>query len=212
MIPATEKDKLLDGVKHRLDLIEADIRRITQTLEELSQNLVTVEENSEQAVAEISSLESRLHEIEAALQSKFRTRDEIAQAVDRLTTCLDQCRGHVRSQDDLLRKMRENQELEMEGERRIELEVAKLQGELNALLASARNQYAYELDAADFIEQHPYVTGTETNAEMIQDLKQKIERLGPVNLLAIEEYEKENTRLDGLLEESKRSLGGEEDT
>ena len=75
----------------------------------------------------------------------------------------------------------------MEGERRIELEIARLRGEIDALVNNARTQYSLDVAAPDFAEQHQAGLATEASPDTFQELKQKIERLGPINLVAIEE-------------------------
>jgi chromosome segregation protein len=194
-----ECEKLRDAFKHRVELVEADIQRVEQTLAEIAENLQGVEDSAEHAVAEITALEKRIKEIEDILLEKFRSRDHLAQVLDRATTRLDQARSGVKEHEDRLRKLREDQDAELEGERKIELEYARLRGELDALISNARNQFGFDLTAEDFVQDHAFEQETEANPELVQELKQKIERLGPVNLLAVEEYEKENARLEALL-------------
>ena len=69
------------------------------------------------------------------------------------------------------------------------------------MVSSARNQFSFELAAPDFAEQNPDLLKTEATAELLQECRQKIDRLGPVNSLAVEEYERKNTRLEGMLQQ-----------
>ncbi len=94
----------------------------------------------------------------------------------------------------------------MEGERRIELEIARLRGEIDALVNNARTQYSLDVAAPDFAEQHQAELATEASPDTFQELKQKIERLGPINLVAIEEYEQENARLEAMLKQREDLL------
>jgi chromosome segregation protein len=89
----------------------------------------------------------------------------------------------------------------LEGEKRIELDVARLRGERDALLSSARTQFGFDLAAEDFVEQHPSVLDPDATPELLQEIRQKIERLGPVNPLAIDEYTSENTRLNTMVQQ-----------
>ena len=163
--------------------------------------MATAQQNAEQAAADLVNLEARLKELDTDSVEKYRTRDKAAQAVDQISQRMDEIRARITDQEERLRSLRESHSGELEGERRIEREIARLRGELDAVVGSARNQFGFELAAPEFAEQNPDVLKTEATAELLQECRQKIDRLGPVNSLAVEEYERENTRLDGMLQQ-----------
>jgi chromosome segregation protein len=188
-----------DGVQHRADMLAADDFRLEQTLTEMAEEVTAAERNAEQAGQELVALESRLREIDGLSVEKFRARDAAAQEVERIAARLDEFRHRISEQEERLRELRDSHAGELEGEKRIELEVARLRGELDALLNGARAQFGFDLTAPDFAEQHPGVLDPEATAEALQECRQKIERLGPVNPLALEEYEQENARLESMI-------------
>jgi chromosome segregation protein len=201
-----EAERGRDAVQHRIELSDADISRMTQTLTEIAESVSVAEKNGEDAANEIVGLEQRLNELEAALIERFRRRDELAQSTDKVSVRLDEVRQRIMEQEEHLRHERDAQAGELEGERRIELEIARLKGEIDALLNNARTQYGLEISAADFPAQHRTELEAEATPETFQDLKQRIERLGPINLVAIEEYEQENARLELMLKQREDLL------
>lgn len=192
-------ERARDALRHRLELLTADERRIDQSLDELTEETVAAEQLAEQAAGELVQIERRLQEIDALSIEKYRLRDANAEAVDRIDRQLDEIRNAVSEQDQRLSDLRSAHSGELEGGRRVELEVARLRGELNALVANVRNQLSLDITAADFAAQHTTALEIDTNPEAAQELKQKIERLGPINSLAVEEYAAESSRLDTML-------------
>jgi chromosome segregation protein len=188
-----------DSIKHKLMLIDADIERVLQSLKDLEETQAANEQASEKAINDIVRLEARLKEIASGLSEYFKLRDERVREVDTSAQTLDDLRGQITAREDTLRRLRSGQEDAQVGERKLSMDVARLQGELEALLVNARNQYNMNPAALDFLENHPEIVDVETSPELVQEYKQRIDNLGPVNLLAVEEYEQENTRLDGML-------------
>ena len=201
-----EAERARDAVRHRIELSDADVSRIEQTLTEIAESLAASEQNAEAAANDITTLTQRLNELEISLIEHFRRRDELAQAVDKIGIRLDEARNLIAEQEAHLKEQREAQAGELEGERRIELEIARLRGEIDALVNNARTQYSLDVAAPDFAEQHQAELATEASPDTFQELKQKIERLGPINLVAIEEYEQENARLEAMLKQREDLL------
>ena len=104
-------------------------------------------------------LETRIKEIEELLLEKFRLRDQHAQVVDKLSVKLDQARTAVKENEEHLRKLREDQDSGLEGERKLEFEYAKLQGELSALITNTRNQFNLDLTSESFVAGAPLCNG-----------------------------------------------------
>jgi chromosome segregation protein len=157
------------------------------------------EQAAEQAANDIVKINARLFEIRDHLTDRFRIRDERAIEVDKAAIRLDQARATISTKEDFLRNLRANREEALEGERKISMTVARLQGELEALTTSAKHQYDLDPSDPEFAVRHPDLQTIETSAELVQDLKRKIENLGPVNLAAVEEYDQENARMEAML-------------
>jgi chromosome segregation protein len=196
-----ECERERDAAMHKVDLLELDGERLRQSLTEIAEELELSQRNAAQAAEDLVGLEARLREIDATSIDKYRARDEFAEKVDKSAVRLDDVRNLAAEQEERLRNLREAHAGELEGSRRIELEVARLRGELDALVTNAATQHGFDVASGDFAEKYPSVMDTEATPELLQECKQKIERLGPINSLAVEEYARENDRLDSMLKQ-----------
>lgn len=194
-----QAEKSREAINHRVILTTADIERIQISLAELRESQESNERAAEKAINDIVRIEARLKEIEAELATDFQMRDNRSRDVDSAAQILNDLRTKITAREDTLRKLRSGQEDALQGERKLSMDVARLQGELEALLTTSRNQYNLNPAAPDFLDTHPELKDIETSPELVQELKAKIDGLGPVNLLAVDEYEQENTRLEGML-------------
>ncbi|MBU0508843.1 chromosome segregation protein SMC [bacterium] len=188
-----------DAIHHKVELSQAEKERLEQDIHEMEANLRKADESAEQAANELVTFENRLKEIDALSIEKYRLRDERATAVDKMAVRLDEIRGRISEEEQRLRDLRESHAGELEGGRRIETEVARMRGELAAVVNSARAQWNLDLADENFEDIHPDLVEADASPESVQELKQKIERLGPINSLAVEEYATENARLEMML-------------
>ncbi|MDD5087466.1 MAG: chromosome segregation protein SMC, partial [bacterium] len=192
-----ERDR--DAAQHRLDFAISEANRLRQTIMEIEESLKSAEASAEQAANDLIGIENRLREIDGLSVQKYRMRDEQAAAADQVAVRLDEIRHQIAAEEQRLRDLRESHSDELAGGRRIETEVARLRGEVDAVAASARLQWNLELKGEDFKTLHSDLLQLETSPEAVQDMKQKIERLGPINSLAMEEYTNENARLEAMI-------------
>ena len=192
-----ERDR--DAIQHRLDFAIAEANRLRQSVAEIEESLISAESSAEQAANDLIVIENRLREIDALSVQKYRLRDEQAAAADKVAVRLDEIRRQIAEEEQRLRDLRESHSDELAGGRRIETEVARLRGELDAVANSARLQWNLDLRGEDIEVLHSDLLELETSPEAVQELKQKIERLGPINSLAMEEYTSENARLEAMI-------------
>jgi len=192
-----ERDR--DAVQHRLDFAIAEADRLRQGISEIEENLIAAEASAEQAANDLIAVEARLREIDGFSLEKYRLRDEQTAAVDKIAVQLDDVRRQIAEEEQRLRDLRESHSGELAGGRRIETEVARLRGELDAVANTARLQWNIEVQGEDVEDVYSDLLHLQTSPEAVQELKQKIERLGPINSLAMEEYESENARLEAMI-------------
>jgi chromosome segregation protein len=192
-------ERQCDDAKHRLEIAELELQGIVNSSGEIVAELQGSEERAIQASKEEGEIARRKSEVEAKLLEKFRRRDGISSELDRQNAHLDEARGRVREQENKLRTLRTGREEGLEGERKLEREVARLHAERDALVAGARSKYGLDLSSPDFAATHTEIISAEIAEQTVADLAVKIEQLEPVNLLAIEEFEQENARLQTMV-------------
>jgi chromosome segregation protein len=194
-----EAERHRDEARHRLELAEVESRGIAASLTEIATEIQASDERAAQARYEAEEVGQRKHQIEAELLAAFRLRDEASLRVERQDGELGEAKERVMQQEEKLRAMRNEREEGLEGERRLEREIARLQAEREAILSTTRSRFALDISAPDFAEAQPEIVSAETDEQKTRELSEKIEQLGPVNLLAIEEFEQENERLQRMV-------------
>jgi len=192
-------ERQCDDAKHRLEIAELELQGIVNSSGEIVAELQASEQRATQATKEEGEIAHRKSEVESQLLEKFRKRDAVSSDLDRQNTHLDEARGKVREQEDKLRTLRTGREEGLEGERKLEREVARLHAERDALVTGARSKYGLDLSSPDFAATHTEIVSAEVAEQTVTDLAVKIEQLEPVNLLAIEEFEQENARLQTMV-------------
>ncbi len=187
---------------------EADVRaasdarrRAARALEELdarARRLAEERRGQEEAVQRgRAALETGEEELDRLLEAHAQTEGEMRAAERRL----DEGRAELDEREAALREARRTEREHAERRHALELEVA----ELRAARASVRERLETEWDAT--LEElrprveppEPEAGGSEAWEEELEDVRRGLARLGPVNLLAEEEYEEEKERLDFLL-------------
>lgn len=194
-----ERAREVDAVNHRLQLLDAEADRLKATEHDLLETIKANTEQGEAAANVIHSLETQLREICARLHELFIARDDRYKIADEAQREKDASSSEVRQMEEQLKRLRTSREAALDDQRKLEVSIAKVEGEVESLVISARNQFGIELsneESARIIGEFREIS---TSPDVIADLRAKIESLGTVNLLAVEEYDRETARLDGIL-------------
>ncbi|MCC6477090.1 chromosome segregation protein SMC [bacterium] len=194
-----DREKLRDAARHRLELLSAEGERLQTQEKELIDAITSSDALAEESANQARSFEQRLQEITPELDSLFRERDRRARAVDSAHASMDGSRGEVSSKEEQIKRLRNSREAALEDQRKFEIAIAKLEGELEALVSSARNGYDLDLSDPELFERNAALLKSEIGPDTVKELRTKIENLGAVNLLAVEEFETETKRLDQML-------------
>ncbi|MGH7474827.1 MAG: AAA family ATPase [Longimicrobiales bacterium] len=177
----------LATIERRLGAAEEGVAHALQRLEAL-----TAEEREHRAALE-QIAELRL-DAGAALEHLFGTRDQLAADLRDLDERAERERGEIEQLEAEVRRLRRS--VDAIGEERHRLELRRAEGE--AQQRSVRERIEIEWGRGfDDLVQHTALAEGELEAlrAELHTLTTDLERLGPVNLLAIEEYEEERQRL-----------------
>jgi chromosome segregation protein len=192
-----ERRRGAEAAYQRIDQLHADLER---RVESIDQQRIAASAEREQRIkenAELAQREKDLAAERAEAQAQAQTLTAQAQALRvQLATMETELKGG-RSALDQLREDRASRSSE----------VAKLGADLEHLEASCLaevNLEAAALRADALIER---LTGEELSAEeeSCRGLRQRIEQMGPVNMMALEEY-KETAERHGFLETQRADL------
>jgi chromosome segregation protein len=211
----------LEGVQAEWETARAEdarlsvqLARMEGELERLKERLADVESTRTSAQARLDALDAEEADLstaldeagrlrtegESATETLFRERDEALKAVEERHEALT---GILEQVSDAERKAREARSAEREAtdrRHRLELERQELDGRIGRIEERLEGEWGRPLEVL-LQEAEPLDEDPEVLQEELRELVVKIERLGPVNMLAVEEHAEESARLEFLTEQ-----------
>lgn len=182
--------------KSRVESLEADRKELETEQAATQRQLESLEEQRLEHLHEIEAIEAGTPDKVEANEALRRSLSELDSRLDELTVelkKLDQETKRLRSQQEELKEKLEQHKLAFQ-EKIMALEHIREKASENLKLdASALETISVDGELLDPEEAEVKLTG----------LKEKVERIGPVNLMAGEEYEKHQKRYNFLAEQRK---------
>jgi chromosome segregation protein len=158
-------------------------------------------------------LSARRLELEGQQVAAALAREEVEARQDKHRETQSELRGRQRQLLDTEHTLRQERDSHKDRLHQAELEASGLDGKVAALLERIQAEYELALDPAAHWEAPEEESGEDAKArredarQRVAELREALRKLGPVNLLAIEEYEAESqragflrTQLNDLLE------------
>jgi chromosome segregation protein len=201
---AAETERLhvaLIGHKRDLDEVLVELSRTEALISETQQAITSRNEQARQARAEAATLSERIAQLKRDLQDGFAKREQLEHQVLELEERYRAHKQQIEAQERSCREVRTQRERVAEAVHKLELEVNELQLKINNLKERARVEFEVELTPQEIEDFNVQAVEQE-----IATLRQKLKLLGPVNLLALREYEQEKARLDLMLSQRKDLL------
>ncbi len=186
--------------KLRVENLEQELASRERFLEEGGSRLERLGEEEAAARGEAEELRRRGEELESELvllgEARSRDQQELDQRREELRELVRQQKEKHRQQDEL----HKTKESLTAGLHKAELELSEIDLRLQALQERALQELEAELGRAEDEQELARLLDldAERTRREIEELREQIRRLGPVNLLAIEEYDTEKSRLDFL--------------
>ena len=192
-----ERRRGADATYQRIDRLHADLEKRALTIE---QQRVAAEAERDQRLNENDGLQARQIELQAAR----------AQAVEEAKTAQAEAaalREQLAATEAQLKALRLATDEFRENRSKLASLAAKLVSDLEHLEASCLNELSVEAAALRVEEDIAYLEGDELTAaeEESRGMKQRLEAMGPVNMMALEEY-KETAERHGFLETQRKDL------
>ena len=183
------------------------LQRIESLFVEMGERVHTLESQIEGAAAEKLQREAENEQL-AQHAADLEAERNAAQAREGLLQFeTEQLRARLAEIDELLRNSRLL--LDQARDRRGELSAAsaKLQSDAQYMSETCLNELSLERDALMADTTLPIVTGDELDAEdqLYRDMRSKLEAMGPVNMMALEEY-KETAERHAFLDTQRKDL------
>jgi chromosome segregation protein len=198
-----------DEARLAVDLarLEGDVNRLTERLD-------GVVAARGQAHARVASLDAEEERLVTELDEARRIRAEGEAATERLFTQRTEAETEVRGKDEILqdvaanlaaaeKRVRDARTAEREASdhrHALELERQELGGRIERIRERLEGEWGRALETL-LAEAEPVEGDPEVLQQELRELVITLDRLGPVNMLAVEEHEEESKRLDFLTEQ-----------
>jgi chromosome segregation protein len=199
----TERERVLTGV-HEMKMvwarIESELRDAHASVERLDRERTDLTGERERAVRDEADALLRVEETEREL-------GETGERIDRLHRQRDERQGVVNERErarsdafareqqdtDAVREVRRRAAGHRETVHAAELRLSELRGDLRHLEERLYQDYEITAEGLDGLEIGEI---PEDASVRLNDLRDRLKRIGPVNLLAVEEYEEKKQRFD----------------
>ena len=195
----------LTAHRTRLDELEKNSAQLerehTGTVQE-KQRLV---EQIEQRKNDLLQFDRREESVRSALDQAFEKRANLEIQRRKHEQDLAALKEQARELEDKLKQIRTEREQATETRHQCELELEKITSRKERIVQQVADNHGINMSALP--EDFPMFPNPEdekekddqATVELVEELRERIRKLGPVNLLALEDYEKEKERLEFLL-------------
>ena len=199
------------GLGERLKSLEQERDRLLQTLSSRQTSASSDGEAEKEIAGKISVQEKTLEEL-------FRERSRMEREISRLEAQRQKGQGDLAQGEALLREHRRNLDQLNQGKYQLEVTKTQLQMNIDSLVSRMRERYGVSLDEALNVKRQTssvkrQASNVEREAEAsddseadedeltdrIEELRARMEKMGSVNLTAIDEYNRQKERYDLLV-------------
>lgn len=185
----------LAALRERLTAAESECRRLQSDHEELNRRIAAARERAEQLDEKRQALQEELAETEVrlsdALQARDRVSGELAVADDKVRDL----RNEMEGREHALRDRRREREALRDALSQLEIEKARCESDLDHVSQSchaALNVTAAE--AAQSLTEEDLARDLPGLDESIREIRDRLEKMGQVNVLAVEQAQEQEER------------------
>lgn len=204
--------------RHSKEILEKEISELSSRLavfneqyEAMKKHILHLQNEYEQLISHKEKLQGDLEWLQNVMDGHEVNEQELIKQIDILrkeTNITEVLVGNKRQERLQLQKSIEEKESKLKSEKKVyqdlqqtvrnrEVQTNRLEVTLDNLLQKLREDYTISFERAK--TQYPLLLSPEETRIKVNTLKREIEQLGPVNLGAIDEYERVNDRYQFLL-------------
>lgn len=187
---------------------ENDLKRITENVKELDNSITHRKREIENIKLSLVQFDNDIVDRKAKREQIWERRDELDKKKQEIEKEFQELKDKRYTLDNEIREYRKKHDNSLEKSKKLEIQISEFKYQSEAIRAYTSKEYSTDIDA-----HIPNQNLDENEAEqLIDSLRNRIKGLGPVNPLAVSEYEKESERLDFLttqrddLQKAERSL------
>ncbi|RMF60093.1 MAG: chromosome segregation protein SMC, partial [Calditrichaeota bacterium] len=185
--------------------LQENLGRLTEQSKELQSALQKLQAEMETNQTETEQLETQISENTTSIQGDWDRHKELETQVHELERTYLENKEVLDAKEKVVRDLRNKRETVSEALHGMELRVAELKLNAEKIKERIKEEYGYEIR----VEAIDEALDVDALSDEIRRLKERLEAMGPVNLLALKEFEKEKSRLDFLLAQREDLLQAE---
>ncbi len=193
----SELNVKLISVENEEKNFEVDIKRLENEILKISKKINEYDVENEECKLQIEDIDFRLSESSEKLKL---LESEVSMLRERLKEVRSQYNDKLVEIQSIERKIKEERakyEEYISAMHDLEMKMNEVKLKMQSLKDRAREEYQVELVYKEFPEQDEF--NIAVLKEEVENLKMKLKSLGPVNLLAFNDYEEEEKRLEFLI-------------
>jgi len=183
---------------------EEEAKQVAQRVEDLTrdrsvqeQRLADLDAEEKILIGDVAIATECQEEGKKETERLFAERDDARGVLDERSTLLTGVAGAVAEAERAARAMRTAEREAVEGRHQLELERQEVSGAIGLIQERLEGEWGRPIDR--LLEEAEPVEGTPEELKVeLDNIVVQVERIGLVNMLAVEEHEEENTRLEFL--------------
>lgn len=196
------KDSLLELEKLRLQ-----IQSCRQNRTSLTQETEKMQNETQKSETSLAAVSETIRQHQEKLETLLVSSGSEQQKLNEMETRYNECKIKNQERRNSLRELRRKHEVELQIHGELQRKAAEFEKSIDNIFTSVETRYNCSID--DIEVNVPPDFNRNGAQERLGEIRNKIERFGAVNELALEEYKTEKERLDFLTAQKEDLLGAE---
>lgn len=194
-------------LRNKTDNLEKDINRAEAGINNIQSRLDTRQELTQQSRARIKDFENSVSKLEEQLEEQRSRKKELDAELKQAEEASSMQRGKINEVEKELKALRKRKEVNLELVHHLTMAKEKFEMQEQSLADHVWETYGLLMKQID--EKIPEDLDPDSAKQRIGNLRQRLNQIGEVNPLAIEEYREEKERLQFLEEQVQDLLNAE---
>jgi len=190
-----EARSALAALRERTAATENDCRRLESDLLDLEQRIAAARARTAETAARRGELVAELADVERLLAEALIERDRVSGETAVAEERVRESRGGIESREHGLKERRRERDVLKGALSEVEVERARTGSDLDHLARECQQGVGQSpAEAAATLSEADMAQGEETLAAQVTELREKLERMGEVNVLAVEQAQEHEER------------------
>lgn len=175
--------------------LQESISKLIEFNKDLKEQSIRTDDEIENSTNEYTDIEKRITGNKSAIQVDLDAHEALQKKVHGIEQKYLEDKEVLQAKEKFVRELRDERDVVSETLHTMELRVSELKMRGEKIVDRIQDEYGQRIRKAPIEEE----VDIEANAKEITRIKERLDSMGPVNLLALKEFEKEKERFDFLV-------------